>query len=163
MQDLAHATAHLMHGSSEGRFTITYAPGHLSQAEIEGVNFRYADINETIARYRPEQLQPRLEHDGRRRAVLFHPHAVGRAVGDAREALQSRQRVCRRIAAVLRLRGMASGFADHIAPRSVLRTNRCRRSYRLCCRVGLACYFAMPCSGLCQSGNCNVGFHAGEM
>ena len=54
MQDLAHATAHLMHGSSEGRFTITYAPGHLTKAEIEGVNFGYADINDTIARYRPE-------------------------------------------------------------------------------------------------------------
>src|SRR5688572_17711168 len=47
MQDLAHATAHLMHGSSEGRFTITYAPGHLTQTEIESVNFRYADINAT--------------------------------------------------------------------------------------------------------------------
>ena len=55
MQDLAHATAHLMHGSSEGRFTITYAPGHLTRAEIESVNFRYADIGEAIARYRPEQ------------------------------------------------------------------------------------------------------------
>ena len=54
MQDLAHAAAHLLHGSSEGRFTITYAPGHLTKAEIEGVNFKYADINETIARYRPE-------------------------------------------------------------------------------------------------------------
>ena len=29
MQDLAHATAHLIHGSTEGRFTVTYAPGHL--------------------------------------------------------------------------------------------------------------------------------------
>jgi nickel-dependent lactate racemase len=57
MQDLAHATAHLMHGSSEGRFTITYAPGHLSQAEIEGVNFRYADINATIDRYRPDRCR----------------------------------------------------------------------------------------------------------
>jgi hypothetical protein len=57
MQDLAHATAHLMHGSSEGRFTITYAPGHLSQTEIEGVNFRYADINATIARYRPDSCR----------------------------------------------------------------------------------------------------------
>ncbi len=55
MQDLAHATAHLLHGSSEGRFTITYAPGHLTRAEIESVNFRYADIDETIARYRPDQ------------------------------------------------------------------------------------------------------------
>ena len=54
MQDLAHATAHLMHGSSEGRFSITYAPGQLTKAEIEGVNFRYANINDTIARYRPE-------------------------------------------------------------------------------------------------------------
>lgn len=57
MQDLAHATAHLMHGSSEGRFTITYAPGHLTQAEIESVNFCYADINSTIARYRPDQCK----------------------------------------------------------------------------------------------------------
>lgn len=57
MQDLAHATAHLIHGSSEGRFNITYAPGHLSKAEIEGVNFRYADINATIARYRPDQCK----------------------------------------------------------------------------------------------------------
>jgi nickel-dependent lactate racemase len=57
MQDLAHATAHLIHGSSEGRFTITYAPGHLSQKEFETVNFRYANINATIARYRPEQCQ----------------------------------------------------------------------------------------------------------
>jgi nickel-dependent lactate racemase len=55
MQDLAHATAHLMHGSSEGRFTITYAPGGLTQSEIEGVNFRFADINAAIARYRPDR------------------------------------------------------------------------------------------------------------
>ena len=54
MQDLAHATAHLIHGSSEGRFNITYAPGHLSKAEVEQVNFKCGDINETIARYRPE-------------------------------------------------------------------------------------------------------------
>jgi len=57
MQDLAHATAHLMHGSSEGRFTITYAPGHLTKAEIEGVNFKYADINEMIKRYRPNECR----------------------------------------------------------------------------------------------------------
>lgn len=54
MQDLAHATAHLLHGSTEGRFTVTYAPGHMTRQEIEGVNYQYADINETIARYQPE-------------------------------------------------------------------------------------------------------------
>jgi nickel-dependent lactate racemase len=58
MQDLAHATAHLMHGSCEGRFKVTYAPGHLTRAEIEGVNFAYADINEALRRYRPERCIP---------------------------------------------------------------------------------------------------------
>jgi hypothetical protein len=57
MQDLAHATAHLIHGSSEDRFRITYAPGHLAKAEIEGVNFDYADIQETIDRYRPDKCK----------------------------------------------------------------------------------------------------------
>jgi hypothetical protein len=57
MQDLAHATAHLIHGSSEGRFKITYAPGHLSKREIEGVNFGFLDINEARARYRPEECK----------------------------------------------------------------------------------------------------------
>ena len=57
MQDLAHATAHLMHGTSEGRFTIRYAPGHLAQAEIEQVHFAYADINEVLARYPIDELK----------------------------------------------------------------------------------------------------------
>src|SRR5262245_61324833 len=57
MQDLAHATAHLIHGSSEDRFKITYAPGHLSQAEIESVGFGYANLAECMARYRPDTLK----------------------------------------------------------------------------------------------------------
>jgi nickel-dependent lactate racemase len=55
MQDLGHATAHLIHGSSEGRFSITYAPGKLTAREIEGVGFRYADLGATLARYEPER------------------------------------------------------------------------------------------------------------
>ena len=57
MQDLAHATAHLMHGTSEGRFTIRYAPGHLSQEEIEQVHFAYADIDEAQQRYPIDKLK----------------------------------------------------------------------------------------------------------
>jgi len=57
LQDLAHGTAHLIHGSSEGRFTVTYAPGHLSREEIEGVHFGYADLEETLRRYPPEKLK----------------------------------------------------------------------------------------------------------
>jgi nickel-dependent lactate racemase len=51
------AAAHLIHGSSEGRFTITYAPGHLTREEVEGVNFRYADLGETLKKYNPETLR----------------------------------------------------------------------------------------------------------
>ncbi len=50
------AAAHLIHGSSEGRFSITYCPGHLTREEIESVNFRYADLAAMTARYRPESL-----------------------------------------------------------------------------------------------------------
>jgi len=57
MQDLAHATAHLLHGSSEGRFTIRYAPGHLTADEIEGVNFEYADLQEMLKRYDPAKMK----------------------------------------------------------------------------------------------------------
>ena len=57
MQDIAHAAAHLIHGSSENRFTITYAPGKMSKEEIEGVNFNYADINEVISRYNPDKMK----------------------------------------------------------------------------------------------------------
>ncbi|MFA5042381.1 MAG: lactate racemase domain-containing protein [Kiritimatiellia bacterium] len=51
------AAAHLIHGSSEGRFTITYAPGGLSRADIEGVGFRYADLPPALARYNPAKLK----------------------------------------------------------------------------------------------------------
>jgi nickel-dependent lactate racemase len=50
------AAAHLIHGSSEGRFTITYCPGHLGRAEVEGVGYRYADLPEMLHRYPPEQM-----------------------------------------------------------------------------------------------------------
>lgn len=51
------AAAHLIHGSSEGRFSITYCPGHLTREEIEGVNFRYAPLAEMTARYNPATLR----------------------------------------------------------------------------------------------------------
>ncbi|MGI4827962.1 MAG: lactate racemase domain-containing protein [Janthinobacterium lividum] len=51
------AAAHLIHGSSEGRFTIRYCPGHLSQAEIEGVHYAYGDLQEYAARYDPATLR----------------------------------------------------------------------------------------------------------
>lgn len=51
------AAAHLIHGSSENRFTITYSPGKLSREEIEAVNFKYADLSEMKKRYDPAKLK----------------------------------------------------------------------------------------------------------
>jgi nickel-dependent lactate racemase len=50
------AAAHLIHGSSEGRFNITYCPGHLSKEEIEGVNFRFGDLEQMMKRYNPATM-----------------------------------------------------------------------------------------------------------
>lgn len=58
-EDLANnlsAAAHLIHGSSEGRFSITYCAGHLTKEEIESVNFKYADLNKMTRKYNPETL-----------------------------------------------------------------------------------------------------------
>ena len=73
MQDLAHATAHLIHGSSEGRFRITYAPGHLAKADLDSVNFGYLDIHEAIARYRPDECRPGWNTDAVGQPFYFIP------------------------------------------------------------------------------------------
>jgi len=57
--DLANdlsAAAHLIHGSSEGRFKITWCPAHLTQEEIEGVGFSYGDLDTMLNRYDIEKL-----------------------------------------------------------------------------------------------------------
>jgi len=51
------AAAHLIHGSSEGRFTVTYCPGHLTRQQIEAVNFQYADPKAMMAQYDPHKLK----------------------------------------------------------------------------------------------------------
>lgn len=55
LQDNLSAAAHLIHGSSEGRFSITYCPGkgkeNLTREEIESVGFQWADIDEVMERY----------------------------------------------------------------------------------------------------------------
>ncbi|MCS7336817.1 MAG: D-mannonate epimerase [Verrucomicrobiae bacterium] len=51
------AAAHLIHGSSEGRFKITYCPGHLTREEIEGVGYAYAELRPMLERYNPAKLK----------------------------------------------------------------------------------------------------------
>lgn len=52
LQENLGASAHLIHGSSEGRFSITYCPGSgMTREEIEGVGFDYASLDETMKKY----------------------------------------------------------------------------------------------------------------
>ena len=58
LRDNLGAAAHLIHGSSEGRFSITYCPGpDVTREEIEGVGFQYGSLEEAMERYRPETLR----------------------------------------------------------------------------------------------------------
>ena len=61
LQNNLGAAAHLIHGSSEGRFNITYCPGkgkeNVTQQEIESVGFKFGDYDEVTEKYNPEKLK----------------------------------------------------------------------------------------------------------
>ena len=50
------AAAHLIHGSSDGRFSITYAVRDITKEEIQGVGFEPADYDQMCRIYNPEKL-----------------------------------------------------------------------------------------------------------
>jgi hypothetical protein len=58
------AAAHLIHSSSEGRFGIRWCPGHLSQAEIEGVGYQYGELQAMLEHYNPRDLRDGYNYIG---------------------------------------------------------------------------------------------------
>ena len=56
LRDNMGAAAHLIHGSSDDRFTITYAVEKITQEEIAGVGFNPASYQEMVKKYDPEKL-----------------------------------------------------------------------------------------------------------
>lgn len=54
LQNNLSAAAHLIHGSSDGRFEITYATQHLSREDVEGVGFRYIPFRDAVRLYDPK-------------------------------------------------------------------------------------------------------------
>ena len=78
LMDNLSAAAHLIHGSSEGRFSITYCPGHLSKQEIESVNFKYAVLDDMLKKYDPAVLTEGVNRmpDGEEIYYISNP-AVG--------------------------------------------------------------------------------------
>ena len=69
------AAAHMIHGSSEGRFTITYCPGHLTSEETESVNFKYHDLKMMLKKYDPKNLKEGFNkiHDGEEIYFISNP------------------------------------------------------------------------------------------
>jgi len=57
LQQNLGAAAHLIHGSSDGRFSVTYATQHLSREEIEGVAFGWMPLEEALEKYNPKELK----------------------------------------------------------------------------------------------------------
>ncbi|MDR1194833.1 MAG: lactate racemase domain-containing protein [Peptococcaceae bacterium] len=51
------AAAHLIHGSSDGRFTVTYAVAPAFRRPIESAHFKSADYTATASRYDPGKLR----------------------------------------------------------------------------------------------------------
>ncbi len=56
LQENLSAAAHLIHGSTEGRFKVVYATEHLTQREIESVGYEWRDVNEVLEEFKPATL-----------------------------------------------------------------------------------------------------------
>jgi nickel-dependent lactate racemase len=68
------AVAHLIHGSTEGRFRVTYAPGPgLSRAEVEGAGLGYLALDDALARFPLDADEPRDALDGEPFTFLPNP------------------------------------------------------------------------------------------
>ena len=69
------AAAHLIHGSTEGRFKVTYCPGHLTKKEIESVNYSYAELEGMMQKYDPVKLVEGVNEmpDGERIFYISNP------------------------------------------------------------------------------------------
>lgn len=68
------AAAHLIHGTSEGRFRITYCPGHLTCQEVQGVHYNYGDLADMTKKYDPDKLKDGFnEVDGEEVFYISNP------------------------------------------------------------------------------------------
>lgn len=56
LRDNLGTAAHLIHGTSEGRFEVVYAPGEMTAQEINSVGYQYGDWQQLTKHYRCEGL-----------------------------------------------------------------------------------------------------------
>lgn len=65
------AAAHLIHGSSDSRFSITYAVDKLSKNEIEGVGYKYMALEDAYKKYDPEKLKDGINTMGDSEEIFY--------------------------------------------------------------------------------------------
>lgn len=68
------AAAHLIHGSTEGRFNVTYCTQHLSKQDVESVGYDYLPYEQTTRRYDPAKLTAGWHKDADGRAFFYIPN-----------------------------------------------------------------------------------------
>jgi len=71
------AAAHLIHGSTEGRFNVFYATEKLSKTEIENVGFNHISLTKTLKRYNPNDLKPGYNIKNNENIFFIHNPAQG--------------------------------------------------------------------------------------
>jgi len=74
------AAAHLIHGSTEGRFNVVYATEHLTKEEIESVGYEWTQLDEVLTKYNPETLDDGYNDDG-----VFYISEPGQGLWTLRE------------------------------------------------------------------------------
>ena len=57
LQENPSVAAHLIHGSADGKFEVTYAAPNLTRQEIEGAGFGFMPFDEAAKKYDPKNLK----------------------------------------------------------------------------------------------------------
>jgi nickel-dependent lactate racemase len=77
LQENLSVAAHLIHGSSEERFTITYCPAGLTKEQVERAGFRYGDLAEMSRRFDPKVLRDGWNTVGGEKIFYISNPAIG--------------------------------------------------------------------------------------
>jgi len=74
LRDNLSAAAHLIHGSSEGRFAITYCTRYLNREEVEGVGYQYLPYEDATERYPPQRLRAGWQQAADGEEIFYIPN-----------------------------------------------------------------------------------------
>ena len=69
--------AHLIHGSSDGKFSISYCAKLLTEAEVQAAKFKYVDYDEAVKVYDPAKLKDGYNTVGGEEIYYVSNPAVG--------------------------------------------------------------------------------------